>query len=175
MNKRIFFVAAIVLGLRSSSPVPAQTRPFPLPDSLAGRTIVDANGKFVGNLLGENVIELKINGIWVLTSKIQKGAFIPNNPSQLRQYFTTSDCTGQAYMEAAALPVNGIIATFGANPTVFYPGTPKYLTIFSVKYGYTSLVPLTGGTCWVPFPSPLWGGPTTVHNLSGFVAPFSIK
>lgn len=101
--------------------------------------VVDSNGVEVGTVLGPPFsgpnVARQINGVWVAFPFSQFGPtqFGPGGPpSQEFVLYTSSDCSGPAYLDASTLPVQS--AALSADPNVMsYPGDVQLLTMNSAQ------------------------------------------
>jgi hypothetical protein len=166
MKKLAFAVVAI--GLLAASSAFADTPQL-------GRTVVDAKGKFVGYLMQNSVIEINADGVWVYVNQgIAPFGFAVAGAAFVQEYLKPN-CSGQAYMTANDLPVQGVVT--GTPVTLGYlaptgilhaPGVPfKSVMIASAKP--------SNGVCMTPqSPSPDFVGPEVDVPLN-FAAPFTVK
>jgi hypothetical protein len=102
--------------------VSAHAQPEPL-------GVWDSRGQFVGNLVGQDRVELEIAGRSFAVS-IQ-----PIGPSEGAELlYATEDCSGSPYLDASTLPIPGYII----KGVIIYPGP---LTTIEAKAtgGYNSL------------------------------------
>jgi hypothetical protein len=78
----------------------------------------DSQGRLVGNLVGQSQVELVIVGKSIALSIEPTG--IPVGTSF---YYTTPDCSGQPYLDATSLPINGyVLGDIERNAIVYFPG-----------------------------------------------------
>jgi hypothetical protein len=86
--------------------------------------VVDAQGKIVGTLIGQNRIMRKIGGLMVGMAVSPEGF----NTTAAKILFATTDCTGQNYLGTAGLPLTAYTEVEGdgysGEVTVFYPAGP---------------------------------------------------
>jgi hypothetical protein len=149
-----------------------------------GRTVVDAKGKFIGYLatsstqriVGESpdVVLIKYKEFWAAVSGVNSLGFIPG--TNLYQNYITSNCTGQAYLDASHLPPDGIItgAPTGSYGTVtvgtlHMPGAPKFVTLGSHQNPLAAFACTSYGTGFVAYVGPQIDVPLN------FTGPFSIQ
>lgn len=147
MKKYHLVSAAFAIGLLGSGSVMAAA-----PDKTpAGTAVVDSTGAVVGNLaVGNGWIERQINGVWyAFFTATRDGLFLASPISQLLIYYTPTNCTGTAYLEARSLPPLVYLTNShfpdGGGPvnsaTMNYPAAPfQAPPISSVSNG-------NGGTC----------------------------
>jgi len=171
----VFLLAAVAI-------VPATSSFSADSSDKSGLTVVDANKKVVGfsqsagflrhhQLSTAGVARFQLNGEWIAVL-VGPGGFAVTADAALTRFYTTSDCTGQEYLEAASLPVTGAVelpngpaAAFSPTGTLFYPAAPQPLTIQSIK---------NSGKCSGVQPKTEWVGATTTAPVS-FTAPFSLQ
>jgi hypothetical protein len=153
-----------------------------------GSRVVDSAGKVLGNLSGQDIVERNVNGTWVGISPVTPQGF-QTYPDSVILLYTTSNCTGQAYMEADELPVtgelfgsiNGAVAT---SATLYYPAPP-----YSPAPAFNSQGTFTGPnnamqcctsmgatvSCgYIPVVGSGLYGPAKTENLD-FTPPFTVK
>ena len=103
----------------------------------AGTEVVDATGAVVGNLVsqlstGQSLIERQINGVWYTVFTASRDGLIVFPPNVLPIYYTSTNCTGTAYLDARPLPPIVFLANSnfpnGGGPvnsaTMDYPAAP---------------------------------------------------
>lgn len=130
MNKLIFTLATTVCtaGLLLSSAMAD-----PISSAYSGifapsTQVVDRNGKVVGNLLGPGQVIRKINGTWIWFTGVTRDGLVLGQPSNI--FYTTANCSGTAYLDAASIPIVGyLVGTAGSETasntgTIYYPAPP---------------------------------------------------
>jgi hypothetical protein len=169
------------LGLLFATPLFAQTAAAPQASTFAAiqreiewraappKIVEDANGKFVGWLLGQSFVERKVNGVWV---GIPVDIGFSANPLQtsVQFFFKSSDCSGPKYLDARGLPPLGYVVTnppSDTTPTLLFPGTPGLLSIGSRQFNNICTTGILQ----------LWVGLVQSFNLNslGLVPPFTVK
>src|ERR1700730_17752101 len=125
------FHGVVGLGLLFATPLFAQAAP---------PKVVDANGNFVGwprtsvfsptvpipggPEITVNGVERHVNGVWLVIQANRGGFAVANTAFSF--LFTSSDCSGNKYLDASKLPPSSWVVT---NPpsntelTLLFPGT----------------------------------------------------
>lgn len=87
------------------------------------QVVVDANGIFVGILAQSGMVAFPVTGGWVGVTFDALGYtnVISGSPNLL---YTTSNCTGTAYISESGSPVNGMISQSGSTIRLDYPVSP---------------------------------------------------
>jgi hypothetical protein len=136
--------------------------------------VVDANNKLVGNFGGVQSIGTSggailrnVNGVWVGLSYSVNGLTISS--TQVVTYaFSSSNCTGNRYLNAESLPVTGIIVQSTNNTnTLYFPGSPVKQLVLGSYLNYLNQCVQTSGS--------LMAGPAQSVSIDTYKAPFSIK
>jgi hypothetical protein len=112
--------------------------------------VVDAKGNFVGYLLGQDIVERNVNGVWVAMGAHAPIGFDITDPTRIFFFFQSGDCSGTKYISVFDLPVPGIVTTLPPSiteNTLFFPGRPvQQLVIGSERRfdsnGVASCVPV---------------------------------
>lgn len=168
--------AAIAVGLLSSVSVQtasahnSHNKP-PAPPS----TIVDSKGAYVASLLGTNDLARLVNGTWVnIANPFQPEARFWLHPSnQLYPRYTSSDCSGTAYLTAPFTPRIGYLASqtggvWGTSGTLYYAGDPvAFVSVQSERQ--------PDGTCATFNGFSDWFGPLTGVQIGPFGLPFTLQ
>lgn len=92
-----------------------------------GIGVNDAEGKYVGNILDQDVVWLKFSDGEAAVKTSPGGVFVDNWLQTAIYYFTTTDCSGAGYFQVEALPTKGIYTspeTVGAGGSILYPKKP---------------------------------------------------
>ncbi len=92
-----------------------------------GTQVVDSRGTVVGNLLVGGEVTRKINGIWISFSGPIRDGIVTELLSNINFYYTSSNCTGTAYLDATLLPIPGYPVgqeTVSKTVTIYYPAPP---------------------------------------------------
>lgn len=102
-----------------------------------GTQVVDRNDKVVANILAQGQYILEIKGNWVTFTGLLRDGLSPFPPAQI--YYTSSNCSGTAYLGARTLPVSAYLVGMAGSETVsnkatlYYPAPPyQSLPISSV-------------------------------------------
>jgi hypothetical protein len=130
--------------------------------------VIDSQGTVVGTLLSQNMVIRRINGLWVSFSLFYGGL----NTAILSDFVffhTSSDCSGQRYMDADPVPLVGYLVSTngGLSPTatLYFAGNPiQSLVIGSYE---------ASGQC-IGNNNTMNVAPPSAINLS-FVPPFSLR
>jgi hypothetical protein len=129
--------------------------------------VVDADGKVVGTLIGQNRIMRDIGGLLVGID-VTVGGFSSTSVPLL---FTTTDCTGTKYRSNQSLPVETyteVDSSDRGTAEVFYPaGVTKTIKVRSFGTAPDACTAL-------PAPSPTKVGVIHSRTLT-FTPPFSIR
>jgi hypothetical protein len=169
-----FFATPLMAG---SPGLDADGKDKPGPDQ---GVVVDANGKFVGALLSQNVVTLKLNGIWVALGVTASGFPVAGTITSVHFYYPTSDCSGPSYINIdlprTALTVQSPqpIPVPTPVPTILFAGNPVQ------NLHILSYVPYNGNNVVCTAASPntyILVGPTQGIPLSslGLTPPFTVK
>ena len=134
MNKLILTLASFcAAGLFLSSATADQLSSEYSGMFARGTQVVDHNGKVVGNLLGPGQVIRKINGTWVEFTGVVRDGLMPTQPENV--FYTTSNCSGIAYLDARSVPMPGYLIgpagseyVVGKTTTIYYPA-PPYRTL----------------------------------------------
>jgi hypothetical protein len=176
MRKRVL-ASAVAIGLLAS--VSAMAANPNKSTAQPGTTIVDANGTLIGNIYGESVrgdpIYRQINGTWYAIFPAPRREGLNAYPASSLDYiyYTSSNCTGVAYLGAFQFPPIAYLTTnAGGNgvttASITYPATPwQTLEISSVLYGASN-------TCTALTPGPIAVGVVATQTLT-VVPPLSLQ
>ena len=101
MKKHLLVSAAVAIGLLGSASVMAAA-----PDKTPpGTEVVDSRGAVVGNLaVGQGLTERQINGVWYAFFLASRDGLFVFPTNALTIYYTSTNCTGTAYLDARSLP-----------------------------------------------------------------------
>jgi hypothetical protein len=133
--------------------------------------VVDANGDFVGELVAPDEIAITISGVAVLFAYADGTLSSSGGPGL--EYFASTDCTGQAYLDASDLPVNSFVSLGVGDSNIYMPQPPfMHRTFGSVRASYAELIGCqTQGT-----DIPLSGAMVAIDmGALGLTPPFSVK
>ncbi len=163
---RIAAVAALTLACGLAGAARAQA-------ISPGLAVYDADGRYVGNILDQDNIWMKLSDSEAVVKTDPAGAF---QAERVNLYFTTANCSGVAYMDASAIPVAaGFLPAAEASSrvsrgTLFYPARPyRMIAAYSCR-------PAGSADCSrFPARTEIIGGKAAFLRLDGYNPPFSIR
>jgi hypothetical protein len=140
-----------------------------------GTKIVDSRGTVVGNVFALEYALRLVDNEWVQFNLVDYG--VVQNLNNV-VFFSTSDCSGQAYMEAGSFPHIGYILGLGppgpngtfSTGTLYFPASPfGFVSVGSNRSikSNSSCNPLSSFSLFV--------GQMKSIALPGFVPPFTIR
>ena len=168
--------AALALGLLSSvSALAASSNYFHTRAPAPPSTITDSRGAYVASLLGTNDLARLVKGTWVqIANPFQPEAGFWLHPTnQLYPRYTSSDCSGTAYITAPFTPRIGYLASqtggvWGTSGTLYYAGDPvAFISVQSERQPDGSCATFNGFSDWF--------GPLTGVQIGPFGLPFTLE
>jgi hypothetical protein len=161
MSKYLLQVVALASLLGCSSAAYSASAPV----------VVDASGKIVGTLIGQNRVMREIGGLMVGFDVTEQGF---NDDTNFTILYATSDCTGTKYLGIGGLPLGGHTqvespASPSAKAKVYYPaGRSRLVHVRSFQAS------LSGSCTTLPSQSPTRAGVMTIRPVS-FTGPFKVR
>jgi hypothetical protein len=129
MNARALTLATVgTVGLLAGTAMAGQSTGAPNGTRASALVVVDRKGAVVGNFSAGNVIREIEKGVWVSFAVARAGiGVVPLN--SVRFLYTSSNCTGTAYLDVSEIPIQGYAVgttppPFSNTATIYYPSLP---------------------------------------------------
>ncbi len=146
--------------------------PAPAPAATSGVGVYDARNAYVGNVVDQDAIWMKLSDGEALLSVAPTGAFAPA-PATL--YYTQAGCAGQAYMAAEGLPAKAAFIPGDADARVVSKGVVRYPIRPYETIDAVSSLSTDTRQCVAQSTPRLLAGKAGVLRLSGYRLPFSVR
>ena len=135
--------------------------------------VFDVNMKIIGELIGPSTILFKLPGGYISVAADQSG-FTQIPPQAVLFFHTSSDCSGQRYLDGIAL--TGV--SFLAGNTLYYTQKIAPPTVLGSQetFGAGANVNQAGNCLTLPQPVTFPFGPAKTISISalGYTPPFSV-
>ena len=139
-----------------------------------GTQIVDSTGAVVGNFCGFGCVTRNVNGVWLsLVSGVRRDGLVVSSTTPVPFMYTSSNCSGTAYLDATSIPINGYmvngvaISGVATTATLYYPATPYQSLLISSSNN--------GGACQVANPPFMVDAGVATTTPLTVVPPLSIQ